>query len=185
MKPAILFALLTGIIFAAGGPVPRNAPALNVQVDSKKGFLLSQFAGKTVVTAFFLTDCSHCEFTAGLLNKIQRDYGNSIQVVGSAIDEHAATQLAAFQKKNAVIFPMGYNTLADAVKFLGYGPGAVPMPIVVFIDRNGVIRAQFDSSDKEMIEQDQEKNLRAALEQTIKQGQAAPRPSAPTEKKKP
>jgi peroxiredoxin len=188
MKPAILFALLTGMIFASGGPVPRKAPPFQIQIDSKKGFDLGQFTGKTVVLAFMLTDCSHCEFTAGLLNKIQTDYGERVQVIGSAIDEQAANQFAAFQKKNAITFPVGYNSLGDAVKFMGYAPGVeIPLPIVMFIDRNGIIRAQFDSKDdKEMTnEPDQNKNLRAVLDRTIKQGDAAPRPPAAKEKKTP
>jgi glutaredoxin len=186
MKSALLLTVVSAsLLLAGGGPVPRKAPYFVIQADSKNGFGPSQYPGIPVIMVFVLTDCSHCEFTANLLNGIEKDYSGRVRILASAIDEHAATEFAAFHQKHALNFPLGYNTLADAVHFLGYAPGEVPMPVIAFIDRNGIIRAQFDGKDKEMVEPYQDKNFRIVLDQLIKEGQTASPPSAPKEKKTP
>jgi hypothetical protein len=46
------------------------------------------------------------------------------------------------------------------------------MPILAFIDRQGVIRAQYEGDDKFFGEDQREKNLRAKIEELLKE--AAP-----------
>jgi len=171
MKPAILLTLFPALILAAGGAVPRKAPEFRIQTGPQKYIQLSQYAGKTVVLAFVLTDCTHCQATTRVLNDIQKDYvARGVQVLETALDTAAPLRIAEFQKALKTIFPVGYNTPDEAVKFLGYPPGVpVLMPVIVFIDRYGTIRAQFDGEDKAM--QNQDKNLRLTLDQGMTPGE--------------
>lgn len=187
MKTAILFTFVAGLLLAAGGPVPRKAGELRIQTAPGKYISLNQYQGKTIILAFILTDCAHCVATTRILNAIQHDYAaRNVQVLESANDIMAADRVADFRKANRTIFPVGFNTQAEVAKFLEYKPG-IPMlmPGVVFIDRNGMIQAQFDGNDPALETAKADKDLRFTLDETIKAGQATPPPPAQTDKKKP
>jgi peroxiredoxin len=186
MKRLCIVALFSTVLFAAGPEIPRKAPEFAIQTGPEKYIWLNQFAGKTVVLVFILTDCSHCQFTARLLNEIQKDYADrGVQVVASAIDTMSALHIPDFVAKFKTAFPVGYNEGNYAAKFLGY-PENDPMlmPQIAFIDRNGAIRAQFAGDDTRLLTDVQDKTLRETLDETIKdaqpaqkKGQAATRPS--------
>jgi hypothetical protein len=53
------------------------------------------------------------------------------------------------------------------------------MPQLAFIDRNGVIQAQYAGDDPALSKDIQEKSLREALEKAIKAGQTTVRSAAP------
>jgi peroxiredoxin len=176
---------------AGGSPVPRKAPAFAIQTAPEKYIWLSEYAGRPIILAFILTDCSHCQYTTGLLSAIQRDYADrGLQVIESAIDSMSALRIPDFLKKLNPPFPVGYNEQSYAAIFLGYGEKD-PMfaPQIVFIDRTGMIRAQFGGDDPKLLKEVQDKMLRETLDQTLKaggqdpptkKGPVTPRPPAPT-----
>ncbi len=187
MKRAIvflLFSLFSTALQAAGPEIPRKAGDFAIQTAPKKYIWLRDYAGKTIVLAFVLTDCVHCQFTSGLLSGIRRDYAaQGVQVVESAINPMSALYIPAFVSKLKLTFPVGYDEQSYAAKFLGY-PERDPMfmPQIVFIDRNGTIRAQLGGDDPTLADAVQDKTLRETLDRVIKEGQtAAVRPSAPKE----
>lgn len=157
---------------AGGSPVPRKAPAFAIQTAPEKYIWLSDYTGRPLILAFILTDCTHCQYTTGLLSKMQRDYADSgLQVIESAIDTMSALHIPDFLKKLNPPFPVGYNEQNYAAVFLGYG-ATDPMfaPQIVFIDKTGMIRAQFGGDDPKLLKEVQEKTLRDALELTLKAG---------------
>lgn len=178
-------------LLAGGAPVPRKAPAFGIQTGPGQYIWLSDYAGRPVILAFILTDCSHCQYTTGLLSKIQREYADKgLQVIESAIDSMSSLHIPDFLKKLNPPFPVGYDDQNYAATFLGYG-ATDPMfaPQLVFIDRNGMIRAQFGGDDPKLLKEVQEKTLRETLDEalkvggqdsgTTKKGPAASRPPAP------
>jgi thiol-disulfide isomerase/thioredoxin len=183
MKKALLFLAVSTLFAHAQAPeVPRKATELAIQTAPNQYIWLSQYSGKTCVVAFILTGCSHCQFTAGVLNHIQKDYATrNVQFLATAIEPMSSLHLPDFQKTFAPAFPVGYNDQAYVAKFLGRGPDdPMMMPQLAFVDRNGIIRAQYAGDDPALAKDVQEKNLRDALEKTIKAGQTAlVRPSAP------
>src|ERR1700710_1029814 len=104
MKRPVLF-LFIAMTFAAlsHGEKPevlRKAPEFAIQTGPDKYIWLNQYAGKTVILAFVLTDCSHSQFTTGLLNGIQRDYaGQGVQVVESAVESMSSLHIPDFVAK--------------------------------------------------------------------------------------
>jgi len=181
--------LLAASLFAAGSEVftpqvPRPAGNFAVQTGPDKYIWLSEYSGKTVILAFILTDCTHCQFTTGLLNKIQHDFADrGVQVLASAIDSMSALKLPDFQKKFQPVFPLGYNDLKYATTFLGYAEND-PMfaPQLVFIDRTGVIRAQFGGDNPALDKAIQDATLRAALDMTLREGRPPTPAAAPAKK---
>jgi len=175
MKRALpVLALLAFALPAQEPVVPRKASDIGIQIGTDQYRWLSESSGKTCIVAFILTTCPHCQFTVGLLNKIQRDYADKgVQVIASAIEPMASLHIPEFRSKLQVQFPVGYNEQSYVQKFLGR-PDNDPMfmPQLAFVDRNGIIRAQYAGDDPALAKDIQEKSLREALERTMKEGLA-------------
>jgi thiol-disulfide isomerase/thioredoxin len=152
--------------------LPRQADNLGIQIGPEKYLWLSDYSGKTCIIAFILTTCPHCQFTTGALNHIAKEYaGKDIQILATAVEPMSSLNIPDFKKQFSPAFPVGYNDQSYVAKFLGYPPNE-PMffPQVVFVDRNGIIRAHFNGDDPLMEKSIQEKSLRDTLENTIKAG---------------
>jgi len=132
---------------------------------------LSQYSGKPVVLAFILTTCSHCQYTTGLLTKLQTEFvSKGLQVLEAAVNGDAAADLPNFIKRFRPNFPVGYITDVDGVlNFLQHPAAAIPhMPMVAFIDRHGVVRQQYQGADAALSDEaTQEQSLRAEIVKLI------------------
>jgi peroxiredoxin len=146
--------------------VPRPSPDFAINLGQGKQVRISQYKGKTVVVAFILTYCSHCQKTIGALSKIQRDYGaRGLQVLASATEDMAAAALPGFLRQFDPPFPVGVNTTEEFVTYMQH-PTMLQlyMPGLVFIDKAGVIQAQYEGRDTFLEEYSVEKNIRAKVE---------------------
>jgi peroxiredoxin len=68
-----MLALFLSSILAAA-TIPRNTPEFAINTTDGKQILLTQYRGKSVVLAFILTTCPHCQKTIGMLGKLQPEY---------------------------------------------------------------------------------------------------------------
>jgi hypothetical protein len=181
MKRALPVLVLLALVVSAQGPVvPRKASDIGIQIGTDQYQWLSENSGKTCIVAFILTTCPHCQFTVGLLNKIQKDYADKgVKVMASAIEPMASLHIPDFRSKLQVQFPVGYNEQSYVQKFLGR-PDNDPMfmPQLAFVDRNGIIRVQYAGDDPALSKDIQDKSLREALEKTLKEGQAPAKQAA-------
>ena len=137
---------------------------------------LSQYKGKPVVLAFILTTCSHCQHTTGLLVKLQSEFAaKGVQVIECAVNSNADALVPDFVKTYKTNFPVGYNFDVDFIlgPFLELPKDKTPtMPILVFIDRKGTIRAEYQGADDFISTPNQEQNIRAEIQKLL------PRPAA-------
>src|ERR1039457_5719982 len=148
---------------------PRPAPDLAIHIAQGKQVHISQYKGKTVVVAFILTYCSHCQKAIGVLSKVQREYGaRGLQVLASATEEMAAAALPGFLHPFDPPFPGGINTTNEFVTYMQH-PTILQlyMPGLVFIDGEGMIQAQYEGLDVFLEETSVEKNIRAKLEEML------------------
>jgi hypothetical protein len=174
MKKVLFFLAVTALTVAAQSvpKVPRKAEDVGIQTGPGQFVYLSQYSGKTRIVAIFMTTCTHCQFTTGILNKLQKDYaGKDVQVLASAIEPMSSLNIPEFIKQFQPGFPVGYNDQGYISKFLGRSPDE-PMfvPQLVFVDRNGIVRVQFSGDEHGLDKDIQEKTLREALEKTLKEG---------------
>ena len=167
---------LFAIAGAMAAEIPRPAPDLVINLAANKQIKLSEYRGKTVVLAFILTYCSHCQAVVRGLIKDQNELGGKgLQVLACAIEDMAATAVPGFIRQFAPNFPVGHGTNADAMKYVQHPPmAAFYMPAVVIIDKTGVIRAQYEGRDQMLNEASQEKTLREKILEIMN----APAPSA-------
>ncbi|MGO4882886.1 MAG: TlpA disulfide reductase family protein [Bryobacteraceae bacterium] len=150
--------------------VPRPAPDFTINMVDGQPIPLSQYKGKICVLAFILTTCPHCQKTVGILSQIQKEYGpRGVQVIASAIDDLGKMNVPDFVKTFHPTFPIGYTPQNDADGFL-QNPVIYKMyvPQLVFIDKQGTIRAQHPGEDKAFWD-DQEKHIREEIEALLKE----------------
>jgi peroxiredoxin len=164
------------IATAFAAEIPRPAPDFAINLAPNKQFKLSQYRDKTVVLAFILTYCSHCQAVMRGLIKDQAEFGSKgLQVVACAIEDMAATAVPGFIRQFQPNFPVGYGTNAEAVKYLQHPPMmGFYMPALVFIDKTGVIRAQYEGRDEMLKEATQEKTVRDKIVEIMNAPAPAP-----------
>jgi peroxiredoxin len=166
---AIGVLLLAGMLPAA--EVPRRSPEFAVALTSGKQILLSEHRGKVVALIFILTYCPHCQVTVQALTKLHAEYGpRGFEVFASAIEDMASMVVPDFVKRFQPGFPVGFNNRDQVLEFLQHPPMfKLLMPQLVFVDREGNIRAQY-AGDDPFFGAEQDKNLRARIEELLKPG---------------
>jgi len=177
MRPAILSLLAAASLFAAdpASPepqIPRKAPELVIQLPGKQ-MLLSQFRGYVCVLAFMSTTCPHCQHLATVLSGLQQEYSSKgVQMLGVTFNPEATTELGSFTQTYARgMFPVGLSTDPIVTAFVQHPPGIHYIPMIVFIDKNGIIRSQhLGINDSQFFEEKVEvANIKGDLEKIFKE----------------
>ncbi len=178
MPKRAVFRTVAGFCLAAalasGADIPRPSPDFAINQIEGQPLQPSQFKGKVCVLAFILTTCPHCQKTIGYLSAIQKEYGpRGVQVIASAIEDMAKMNVPDFIKRFQPPFPVGFNTQTEADVYLQHPVIYVLyVPQLVFIDRQGIIRAQHAGEDKAFWE-DQDAHIREQIDASLKEGPAA------------
>ena len=171
---------LTATLFAQaplapkpGSTTPRPSGEFVIHMTDGSQKLLSSYRGKMVVMAFMFTTCTHCQHTAGILAKVQTEYGaKGVQVLGVTIDPGAKEGIPAFLKITGANFPVGYSDQPQALKFLHAPTDGWFVPMLAFIDAAGTVRSQYvvldsgDASSKFL--EDQDVNIRKEIDKYLK-----------------
>lgn len=150
MKRRAVLALGAGVLgtgaVARAQQIPRSG---EFEITTSAGPLkLGQYKGKTVVFALIRSSCSHCQEITQILRSLQQEFGPKVQMVACDFIEDGPIVVPPFIERFKPGFPVGWTTMEKAFKFLQISlmtPGTVPK--LVFIDRKGFIRAQYDGSD--------------------------------------
>ena len=141
---AALTLLIMAMPSARAAQLPRPSPDFAINLGQGKQVRISQYKGKTVVVAFILTTCPHCQKAIGILSKVQKEYGErGLQVLASATEDMAALALPDFLRRFDPPFPVGVNTTAEFIAYMQH-PSMLMMymPGLVFIDKNSNIVEQ-------------------------------------------
>ena len=163
--------------------VPRPAGEFSFHTADGKIGKLSAYKGKPVLLMLMLTTCPHCRKTIGFLSGMAGQYAaRGLQIQAVAIENEAAQNLPGFLSSVKPPFPVGYSNDQRAIlDFINHPPSQMLlMPVLVFIDAQGTVRAQYEGNDPFMTEDKQEQNLRAELDKLVGTGahKAAPRKAA-------
>jgi peroxiredoxin len=169
MKALKTLVLTSTLVLLPAAQIPRQAPDLPIKLPNGQVLKLSQYRGKVVALEFLLTTCSHCQRASQVLNKLQKELGNKgFQALGVAINPMANMLVPDYVKEFQLEFPVGSDTHETANDFLQHSVMfRMLMPQLVLIDRDGVIRAQYAGDDPFFKAGEDEKNLRAKLEELV------------------
>lgn len=178
--------LLAGLPALADGLVPRPSPEYAIKLTTGQQILLSSYRGNVVALIFVSTECPHCQKTCELLERLKSEYGpRGFQPVTVAFNDMAMMLLPDFIKRFKLTFPVGYDSRDPVFNYIERSPILRTfVPMLTFVDRNGTIRGQYLGDDKFYF--DQEKNIRAMLDQLLKEPARRPASSstkAPAKKK--
>jgi peroxiredoxin len=160
---------------------PRPSTEFVIHLKDGKDLRVSQYKGKPLLLAFILTTCPHCQKTIGILSKAHSEFETrGVQMAAVAIEEAAAKNLAGFVATLNPPFPVGYNTDQKAIlDFLQHPPMLLlQMPVLVFIDAAGSVRAQYEGNAPFMTDDKQEQNIRHEIEGLLAGAAPAGRKSA-------
>jgi len=152
---------------AAAFEIPRPSPDLAISMTDGTQMRLSQHRGKVLVLAFFLTTCPHCQKAIGYLTEDQIQLGpRGLQVLASSIEDQPAAAVPGFVQRFHPTFPVGFNTNLEAVYNYLQHPSMLilKMPTLVFIDRQGVIRAEYKGDSDFLREDNMGANIRKQIE---------------------
>lgn len=147
--------------------VPRKAGKVVITLTGGEQLTLRSFTGKVVALEFLLTTCTHCQRCSGILQKLYEEFGpQGFQPLGAAMNDDAAKLVPEFIRKLGLKYPVGATPRVKAYEFLGvnfFEP--VLTPQLVFIDRGGMVRAQYGGESDFF--KDEEANMRKAIESLL------------------
>jgi peroxiredoxin len=171
--------LTRGVIGAFGlggaalgqGPVPRPSPEFTMTLPDGKKMSLSQFRGKCVAVAFLSSTCAHCQQLTPKLSALHNQYtSRGAMVFGALFNENAQLLLPEFIRKYGPTFPLGHSTPNDVYGFMQLTfMRQWYVPMMAFVDRKGVIRAQYTGADA-FFKGNEEANVRGMIETLLKDG---------------
>jgi peroxiredoxin len=114
----------------------QPAPDLVARGLSGQNVRISEFRGDVVVVSFWSGSCNTCRAQLEALDRIARTYGSAgLVVLGVNLDDNLA-RAERFARAQDVGFPL----LVSTAKTIGREFGVDRLPMVLFLDRAGVLR---------------------------------------------
>jgi len=103
---------------------------------------LSDFKGKVVIVQFFGTYCPPCKMEMPVLEKLYRDYGGKVVVLGISVDYMGEdpAKLKPFVKEMGVTYPVLVSDEKTWQEYAARITGLDSIPQTYIIDKEGFIR---------------------------------------------
>jgi peroxiredoxin len=127
--------------------VGKPAPDLVARGLGGENVRISEHRGEVVVVSFWSGSCNTCRAQLSALDRIAKTYASAgLTVIGVNLDDDAA-RAEKFARAQDVQFPLLIATPANT----GRDYRVDRLPMMVFVDREGVLRAahrEFKASDE-------------------------------------
>ena len=164
-------ALGLAVVGWAKPPVPRTANELTIAEPSGKQTRLTSQKGEVVLVQFLYTNCAHCQATARLYSKLQKEFAaRGLRVFGVAFNDEVQStpeMIREFIGTNNVTFPVGAASRDTVLSYLGISVmSRFVVPQVLVIDRSGVVRAQSEPMGSPELQD--EDHMRSFLDTLLK-----------------
>lgn len=116
------------------------------------------------------------------MSGIVKDLGpKGFAVVEAAVNENA--DVPGFIRTYNAPFPVGTTSGLGALEYMQWPPSQRPLvPLMAFIDRTGMIRAQYTGVDTNFFDDEMDKHIREEVDKLLKEG--VPRAAKSTTKSK-
>ncbi len=146
-RPAARLALgaaLAALTLIAGAADAPTAPDFALRSAAGSNHRLSEHRGEVVALVFWASWCGDCRRELERFERLRKTYGAvGLVVYGINLDKEAA-QAGAIASATGI----GYPVLIDADKAVSRSYRTDDLPLIVLIDRNGVVRARHDALDE-------------------------------------
>lgn len=151
--------------------IPRPSPDFAIKMPNGKQIKVSDYRGKVLVLGLILTTCPHCQHTTQVLEGLYPQLApKGLAVVEAALNQNA--DVAGFVAQFKVPWPVGTAEVLPALDYIQWPKDKRPLvPFIVFIDRQGVIRAQYTGVDEAFFaDAVQEQHIREEVEKLLSEG---------------
>jgi len=139
------FVLAITILIVLVAPVmAATAPDFALRSVAGSNYRLSEHRGEVVALIFWASWCGDCRRELERFEKLQATYGPAGFVVLSVSLDEEPARAADIAKSVGVDFPV----LLDTGHKVSRTYKADDLPLILLIDRNGVIRARHDALDE-------------------------------------
>ena len=146
-RPAARLALgvaLAALTLAAGAADAPTAPDFALRSAAGTNHRLSEHRGEVVALVFWASWCGDCRRELERFERLRKTYAAvGLVVYGINLDKESAQSRAI-----ASTTGIGYPVLADTDKEVSRSFQVNDLPLIVLIDRNGVVRARHDALDE-------------------------------------
>lgn len=168
MHQALNRLLIFGALVAAAScaDLPKPSPELKVTLTTGQEFQLSSLRDKVVALEFIFTTCPHCQKLVQTTAKLLQEFEpRGFRAVAVACNDGADLLAGEFVKQFGVGFPVGIGNVETMFGYIGSPPRPFQLPHLSFIDRKGVIQAQYTGRDAFFT--DEEANMRRTVEELL------------------
>ena len=146
-RPAARLALgaaLAALILTAAAADAPVAPDFALPSTAGTNHRLSEHRGEVVAIVFWASWCGDCRRELERFERLRRTYGNvGFVVLAVSLDDEPARARALAEAAG-----IGYPVLSDSGKDVAKTYRVDDLPLIVLIDRNGVVRARHDALDE-------------------------------------
>ncbi len=154
-------------LFAAplvAADIPRPAPEFTVHMVDGSQVQFSQYRGKVLAVEFLQTTCPHCQNCSIIMNRVYKEFApKGFQALGVAFNDMARMLVPDYISQLQLTFPVGIGVRDEVISFLQHPTVEILyVPQLVFIDRKGIVRAQFQGRDDFF--RNEEANMRAQVQ---------------------
>ncbi len=149
MKNTILtlFLLAAAAASLAAGPLSgRRVPSFSLPDANATYHDILDYRGKVVLIEVMQTTCAHCQVMTQHLEKVQEKYGDRVSILTIALPPDNMNTVRDFIIRFRVRYPILFDcgqTSAVLLKATPQNP-KVAFPHVFLVDRQGMIREDFD-----------------------------------------
>jgi peroxiredoxin len=137
-------AAITILIVLAAPVLASTAPDFALRSVAGANYRLSEHRGEVVALIFWASWCGECRRELERFEKLRATYAPAgLVVLSVSLDEEPARAAAI-----AAAAGIDYPVLLDGGKKVSRSYRADQLPLILLIDRNGVIRARHDALDE-------------------------------------
>jgi peroxiredoxin len=165
-----------------GVTLPRPALWKSYPAPGGQKIDLAAYKGKVIALEFLLTTCPACQRCARAVQRMYMEYGSKgFQAIGLAANQPASMLVPKFITDHGLTFPIGWATEPEYREYLELSVMTrATFPQLLFIDKKGTIRAQYNGSDPFF--SDEDKNMKAQITALLAEGAGAPKPAGRAKK---
>ena len=161
--------------------IPRKSPDYSIQLTNGKQVKVSDYRGKVLCLTFILTTCPHCQKTTQLWDEHAIPSWRPKALRWWKRRSTRTRTFPSFVSQFKVPFPVGTAGVMSALDYIQWPKDKRPLvPFLVFIDRKGVIRAQYTGVDEAFFDNQQEQHMRDEAEKLLNEGGGKAKPAHKT-----
>ena len=152
MRLSVALAVLGTVTLAAGEQAGRRAPGFALPDPEYKRFYdLQDYKGKVLLIDIMTTSCPHCQLLSTTLEKVKERYGDKVAVLSVVLPPDNQETISKYIATNKITVPIVCDMGQMTISYLNAKPGQghVDVPHLFIIDREGIIRNDFEYDEKE------------------------------------